>query len=202
MNHACTHYSSHVAHTGYLIRPIEHGADIVTHSATKWIGGHGTVLGGVVIDGGKFDWAASGKFPDFTEPAEGYHGMRYVDTFGKAVLAVKVRLDVLRDLGPAMDPFTAFLMLQGLETLSLRAQRHSDNALILARSVVFNVQIRSWRDVVDWWLVTAWDQVAADTPEGRLGVVPRTGVTRVAPGCAAPPASERIWRHAHLWCAR
>ncbi|KAI0686046.1 O-acetylhomoserine ami [Cerioporus squamosus] len=106
---------------GYLIRPIEHGADIVTHSATKWIGGHGTVLGGVVIDGGKFDWAASGKFPDFTEPAEGYHGMRFV------------RLDVLRDLGPAMDPFAAFLLLQGLETLSLRAQRHSDNALVLAK---------------------------------------------------------------------
>ncbi|KAI0357127.1 O-acetylhomoserine ami [Trametes cingulata] len=120
-------------HTGYLIRPIEHGADIVTHSATKWIGGHGTVLGGVVIDGGKFDWARSGKFPDFTEPAEGYHGMRFVETFGRAVLAVKVRLDVLRDMGPAMDPFAAFLLLQGLETLSLRAQRHSDNALELAR---------------------------------------------------------------------
>ncbi|KAI0641748.1 O-acetylhomoserine ami [Trametes meyenii] len=118
---------------GYLIRPIEHGADIVTHSATKWIGGHGTVLGGVVVDGGKFDWAASGKFPDFTEPAEGYHGMRFVETFGRAVLAVKVRLDVLRDMGPAMDPFAAFLLLQGLETLSLRAQRHSDNALELAR---------------------------------------------------------------------
>ena len=105
----------------------------MTHSATKWIGGHGTVLGGVVVDGGKFDWAASGKFPDFTEPAEGYHGMRFVETFGKAVLAVKVRLDVLRDLGPAMDPFAAFLLLQGLETLSLRAQRHSDNALALAK---------------------------------------------------------------------
>nr|VWO99024.1 Sulfhydrylase FUB7 (EC (Fusaric acid biosynthesis protein 7) [Ganoderma boninense] len=83
--------------------------------------------------GGKFDWAASGKFPDFTEPAEGYHGMRFVDTFGKAVLAVKCRLDVLRDMGPCMDPFAAFLLLQGLETLSLRAQRHSDNALELAR---------------------------------------------------------------------
>ncbi|OJT07246.1 O-acetylhomoserine (thiol)-lyase [Trametes pubescens] len=118
---------------GYLIRPIEHGADIVTHSATKWIGGHGTVLGGVVVDGGKFDWAASGKFPDFTEPAEGYHGMRFTETFGRAVLAVKCRLDVLRDMGPCMDPFAAFLLLQGLETLSLRAQRHSDNALELAR---------------------------------------------------------------------
>lgn len=84
---------------------------------------------------GKFDWAASGKFPDFTEPAEGYHGMRFTETFGRAVLAVKCRLDVLRDMGPCMDPFAAFLLLQGLETLSLRAQRHSDNALELARCV-------------------------------------------------------------------
>ncbi|CDO68521.1 hypothetical protein BN946_scf184998.g18 [Trametes cinnabarina] len=118
---------------GYLVRPIELGADIVTHSATKWVGGHGTVLGGVVIDGGRFDWAKSGKFPEFTEPAEGYHGMRFVETFGDAVFAVKCRLDVMRDLGPAMDPFPAFLLLMGIETLSLRAQRHSDNALALAK---------------------------------------------------------------------
>ncbi|TFK86143.1 O-acetylhomoserine ami [Polyporus arcularius HHB13444] len=118
---------------GYLVRPIDLGADIVTHSATKWIGGHGTVLGGVVIDGGKFDWAASGKFPEFTEPSEGYHGMRYVERFGDAVFAVKCRLDVMRDLGPAMDPFPAFLLLMGVETLSLRGQRHSDNALALAQ---------------------------------------------------------------------
>ncbi|KAI0357111.1 O-acetylhomoserine ami [Trametes cingulata] len=118
---------------GYLVRPLELGADIVTHSATKWVGGHGTVLGGVVIDGGKFDWAKSGKFPDFTEPAEGYHGMRFVEAFGDAVFAVKCRLDVMRDLGPAMDPFPAFLLLMGIETLSLRAQRHSDNALALAQ---------------------------------------------------------------------
>ncbi|EIW52953.1 O-acetylhomoserine ami [Trametes versicolor FP-101664 SS1] len=118
---------------GYLVRPLELGADIVTHSATKWIGGHGTVLGGVVIDGGKFDWAKSGKFPDFTEPAEGYHGMRFTETFGDAVFAVKCRLDVQRDLGPCMDPFPAFLLLMGIETLSLRAQRHSDNALALAQ---------------------------------------------------------------------
>ncbi|KAI0739636.1 O-acetylhomoserine ami [Daedaleopsis nitida] len=118
---------------GYLVRPFDHGADIITHSATKWIGGHGTVLGGVVIDGGKFDWAASGKFPDFTEPADGYHGMRFVEQFGAAVFAVKCRLDVMRDLGPAMDPFPAFLLLMGIETLSLRGQRHSDNALALAQ---------------------------------------------------------------------
>ncbi|KAI1789883.1 O-acetylhomoserine ami [Ganoderma leucocontextum] len=118
---------------GYLVRPFDHGADIITHSATKWIGGHGTVLGGVVIDGGKFDWAASGKFPEFTEPAEGYHGMIFTERFGDAVFAVKCRLDVMRDLGPAMDPFPAFLLLMGCETLSLRGQRHSDNAMALAK---------------------------------------------------------------------
>ncbi|EJF60842.1 O-acetylhomoserine ami [Dichomitus squalens LYAD-421 SS1] len=118
---------------GYLVRPFDHGADIITHSATKWIGGHGTVLGGVVIDGGKFDWAASGKFPEFTEPADGYHGMVFTERFGDAVFAVKCRLDVMRDLGPCMDPFPAFLLLLGCETLSLRAQRHADNALALAR---------------------------------------------------------------------
>ncbi|KAI0631676.1 O-acetylhomoserine ami [Trametes polyzona] len=118
---------------GYLCRPIDLGADIVTHSATKWIGGHGTVLGGVVIDGGKFDWAKSGKFPSFTEPSEGYHGMRYTETFGSGAFAAKCRLDVLRDLGPTMDPFPAFMLLVGIETLSLRAQRHSDNALALAQ---------------------------------------------------------------------
>ncbi|PIL32566.1 hypothetical protein GSI_05269 [Ganoderma sinense ZZ0214-1] len=118
---------------GYLVRPFDYGADIITHSATKWIGGHGTVLGGVVIDGGKFDWAGSGKFPEFTEPAEGYHGMVFTERFGDAVFAVKCRLDVMRDLGPAMDPFPAFLLLQGCETLSLRGQRHSDNAMALAK---------------------------------------------------------------------
>ncbi|KAH9940615.1 O-acetylhomoserine ami [Amylocystis lapponica] len=117
---------------GYLVRPIEHGADIVVHSATKWIGGHGTTIAGVVIDSGKFDWAASGRFPSFTEPSEGYHGMRFVDT-GPSPFATKVRVEVLRDLGSTMNPFAAFLLLQGLETLSLRGQRHSENALLLAQ---------------------------------------------------------------------
>ncbi|PPR06299.1 hypothetical protein CVT26_005131 [Gymnopilus dilepis] len=118
---------------GYLIRPIEHGADIVVHSATKWIGGHGTTIAGVIVDSGKFDWTKSGKFPGFTEPAEGYHGLKFSETFGAAAFAVKVRTEGLRDLGPALNPFGAFLLLQGLETLSLRAQRHSDNALALAQ---------------------------------------------------------------------
>ncbi|KIY68322.1 O-acetylhomoserine ami [Cylindrobasidium torrendii FP15055 ss-10] len=118
---------------GFLIRPIEHGADIVVHSATKWIGGHGTTIGGVVIDGGKFDWKKSGKFPGFTQPSEGYHGLVFSDTFGSVAFAVKVRTELLRDIGPSMNPFAGFLILQGLETLSLRAERHSQNALELAQ---------------------------------------------------------------------
>jgi len=118
---------------GYLIRPIEHGADIIVQSATKWIGGHGTTIGGVVVDSGKFDWKKSGRFPGFTEPAPGYHGLIFADTFGPLAYAVKLRVDVLRDLGSTLNPLAAFLLLQGLETLSLRGQRHSDNALALAQ---------------------------------------------------------------------
>ncbi|CAE6427875.1 unnamed protein product, partial [Rhizoctonia solani] len=118
---------------GYYIRPIEHGADIVVHSATKWIGGHGTTIAGVVVDSGKFDWVASGRFPSFTEPSEGYHGLKFSELFGSLAFAGKLRAEILRDLGAALNPFGAFLLLQGLETLSLRAQRHADNALALAQ---------------------------------------------------------------------
>lgn len=118
---------------GYLIKPIELGADIVLHSATKWIGGHGTTIAGVVIDSGKFNWARSGKFPSFTSPSEGYHGMVFSDTFGAVAFAIKLRVELLRDLGPALNPFAAFLLIQGIETLSLRAQRHCENALALAQ---------------------------------------------------------------------
>lgn len=118
--------------SGYLIRPIELGADIVVHSATKWIGGHGTTIAGVIIDSGKFDWT-SGKFPSFTEPAEGYHGLRFSEAFGNIAYAIKVRVEILRDLGACQNPFGAFLLLQGLETLSLRSERHSDNALAVAK---------------------------------------------------------------------
>ncbi|CAE6449160.1 unnamed protein product [Rhizoctonia solani] len=118
---------------GYYVKPIEHGADIVVHSATKWIGGHGTTIAGVIVDAGKFDWAASGRFPSFTEPSEGYHGLKFSETFGPLAFAVKLRVEILRDLGASLNPFGAFLLLQGLETLSLRAQRHADNALALAQ---------------------------------------------------------------------
>jgi len=119
--------------TPYLLRPIDHGADIVVHSATKFIGGHGTSIGGVIIDSGKFDWAASGKFPGLTEPDPSYHGLRYVQTFGNLAYIIKARVQLLRDIGASLSPFNAFLFLQGLETLHLRMERHSENALKTAR---------------------------------------------------------------------
>lgn len=115
--------------TPFLIRPIEHGADIVVHSATKFIGGHGTSLGGVIVDSGKFDWVASGKFPQLTEPDPSYHGVKFVDAAGPAAFAIRTRAILLRDTGAAISPFNAFILLQGLETLSLRVERHVSNAL-------------------------------------------------------------------------
>ncbi|KAI8642605.1 Cys/Met metabolism PLP-dependent enzyme-domain-containing protein [Parasitella parasitica] len=117
---------------GYLIRPIEYGADIVVHSATKWIGGHGTTIGGVAIDSGKFNWA-NGRFPQFTEPSEGYHGMIFTEAFGNLAFAGRFRTEGVRDIGACQNPFAAFLLLQGVETLSLRVERTVANALELAR---------------------------------------------------------------------
>ena len=123
---------------GYTCRPIDFGADIVVASATKWIGGHGTSIGGVVVDSGRFDWG-NGKFPVFTEPSPGYHGLKFWETFGpegpfgNVAFAIRARVEGLRDFGPCLSPFNSFLFLQGLETLSLRVQRHNDNAIELAR---------------------------------------------------------------------
>jgi OAH/OAS sulfhydrylase len=123
---------------GYLARPIDHGADIIVASATKWIGGHGTSIGGIIVDSGNFDWR-NGRFPSFTEPSPGYHGLVFADTFGpdgpfgNIAFAIRARVEGLRDLGASLSPFNAFLLLQGVETLSLRVQRHVDNALALAR---------------------------------------------------------------------
>jgi len=123
---------------GYLFRPIEHGAAIVVESATKWIGGHGTSIGGVIVDSGKFNWA-NGKFPQFTEPSEGYHGLKFWEVFGTSgpfgniAFIIRARVEGLRDYGTALSPFNAFLFLQGLETLSLRVQRHVDNAIAIAQ---------------------------------------------------------------------
>ncbi|MEU6047606.1 bifunctional o-acetylhomoserine/o-acetylserine sulfhydrylase [Streptomyces griseus] len=120
--------------TPFLLRPIEHGADIVVHSATKFLGGHGTTIGGVVVDAGTFDFGAhADRFPDFQEPDPSYHGLRYWPDLGPSAFAVKLRVQLLRDLGPALAPHSAFLLLQGIETLSLRLERHTSNALELAR---------------------------------------------------------------------
>lgn len=117
---------------GYLGRPAEHGASVIVESATKWIGGHGTSMGGVIVDTGNYDWG-NGKFPQFTEPSEGYHGLKFSETFGQLAYILKCRVEGLRDLGPCISPFNSFQLIQGLETLSLRVQREADNALALAR---------------------------------------------------------------------
>jgi O-acetylhomoserine (thiol)-lyase len=117
----------------YLLRPIEHGADIVVHSATKFIGGHGTSIGGVIVDAGKFDWKASGKFPGLTEPDPSYNGVIYTEAVGSIAYIIKARVQLLRDLGAAISPFNSWLLLQGLETLHLRMERHSENALKVAQ---------------------------------------------------------------------
>jgi len=122
---------------GYLFRPLEHGANVVVESATKWIGGHGTSIGGVIVDGGNYNWG-NGKYPQFTEPSEGYHGLIFNDVFGQTgpfgniQFAIRTRVEGLRDFGPSISPFNSFLLIQGLETLSLRVQRHVENALALA----------------------------------------------------------------------
>jgi O-acetylhomoserine (thiol)-lyase len=130
---------------GYLFKPIEHGANIVVQSATKWIGGHGTSIGGVIVDAGNFNWG-NGKFPQFTEPSEGYHGLKFWEVFGEGssfgniAFIIRARVEGLRDYGSAISPFNSFLLLQGLETLSLRVQRHVDNALEIAK----------WLETQEW----------------------------------------------------
>ena len=133
---------------GYLFKPLLHGANIVVESATKWIGGHGTSIGGVIVDGGNFNWG-NGKFPQFTEPSEGYHGLKFWDVFGEGnplgmpnvAFIIRARVEGLRDFGPSQSPFNSFLLLQGLETLSLRVQRHVDNALALAEWLQSNPSV-------------------------------------------------------------
>lgn len=136
------------AAAGYLFRPLEHGANVVVQAATKWIGGHGNSIGGVIVDGGNYNWG-NGKFPQFSEPSEGYHGMVFNDVFGSAgpfgniQFIIRARVEGLRDFGPALSPFNSFLFLQGLETLSLRMQRHVDNALALAQWLEKNPNVES-----------------------------------------------------------
>ena len=129
--------------TPYAIRPFEHGADIVVHSATKFIGGHGTTLGGLIVDGGKFDWNASGKFPQFTEPNASYHGVSFVQAAGAAAYVTYIRAILLRDTGAAISPFNAFLLLQGLETLSLRLERHAENTKKVVEFLASHPQVEA-----------------------------------------------------------
>ncbi|MBA4146010.1 MAG: O-acetylhomoserine aminocarboxypropyltransferase [Cytophaga sp.] len=135
---------------GYLFRPLEHGANVVVESATKWIGGHGTTIGGVIVDGGNYNWG-NGKFVQFTEPSEGYHGLKFWEVFGEGnplglpniAFIIRARVEGLRDFGPSQSPFNSFLLLQGLETLSLRVQRAVDNALTLAQWLEQHPQVES-----------------------------------------------------------
>ena len=129
--------------TPYLIRPIEHGADVVVHSATKFIGGHGTTLGGIIVDSGKFDWAGSGKFPQLTEPNPSYHGVSFVQAAGPAAYATYIRAILLRDTGAAISPFNAWILLQGLETLSLRLDRHAENTKKVVEYLAAHPQVES-----------------------------------------------------------
>lgn len=131
---------------GYIFKPLEHGANVVVESATKWIGGHGTSIGGVIVDGGNYNWG-NGKFPQFSEPSEGYHGLVFSDVFGvngpfgNIQFIIRARVEGLRDFGPAISPFNSFLLLQGLETLSLRVQKHLDNTLEIARWLELHPQV-------------------------------------------------------------
>ena len=129
--------------TPYLVRPVEYGADIVVHSATKFIGGHGTAIGGVIVDGGRFDWEASGKFPSLTEPNPSYHGVSFTKAAGRAAFVTKIRAVLLRDTGATISPFHSFLFLQGLETLSLRVERHVENALKIVRYLAAHPQVEA-----------------------------------------------------------
>jgi O-acetylhomoserine (thiol)-lyase len=130
--------------TPYLIQPLKHGADIVVHSATKYLGGHGTAIAGVIVDGGTFDWAANGeRFPEFVEPDPSYHGLVYTEALGELAYIIKARIQLLRDIGPAVSPFNAFLIAQGLETLSLRIERHVSNAQALAEWLEEHPQVES-----------------------------------------------------------
>jgi O-acetylhomoserine/O-acetylserine sulfhydrylase len=126
------------------VRPIDHGADIVVHSATKWIGGHGTTIGGVIVDSGKFDWGKHAKrFPQMNDPSEGYHGLKFYETFGAITYIIRARVEIQRDLGAALNPFAAQQLILGIETLSLRCERHAYNALKLAKWLESNENV-SW----------------------------------------------------------
>jgi O-acetylhomoserine (thiol)-lyase len=167
--------------TPYLIRPFDHGADIIVHSATKFIGGHGTSIGGLVVDGGRFDWAASGRFPEFTTPDPSYHGLVYTDVFNEAnfganiAYIIKLRVQLLRDIGASMSPFNAFMFIQGLETLSLRMERHSQNAMSVSRFLTEHPKV-SWVNYPGLPAHPAYQQATKYHRNGLYGAILGFGI--------------------------
>lgn len=155
--------------TPYLLNPIEHGADIVIHSLTKYISGNGTSLGGAIIDAGNFDWS-NGKFPEFTEPSAGYHGLKYYEVLGASSFIAKVRIEGLRDLGASLSPFNAFQIIQGLETLAIRIKKHSENALELAKWLENQSEV-AWVNYPGLTSSKYYDLAQHYLPEGQSGVV-------------------------------
>jgi O-acetylhomoserine (thiol)-lyase len=155
--------------TSALVKPIEHGADLVIHSLTKYIGGNGTSLGGVIIDAGKFDWA-NGKFPEFTEPSPGYHGLVYHEALKEAAFIAKVRIEGLRDLGAALSPFNAFQIIQGLETLEIRIKKHSENALALAKWLQQKEEV-SWVNYPGLETSEYYELAQKYLPKGQSGLI-------------------------------
>lgn len=155
--------------TPFLLNPIEHGANIIIHSLTKYIGGNGTSLGGVIIDAGNFDWS-NGKFPEFTEPSAGYHGLKYYEALGAASFIAKVRIEGLRDLGASLSPFNAFQIIQGLETLAIRIKKHSENALELAKWLQKRAEV-AWVNYPGLISSKYYDLALEYLPEGQSGIV-------------------------------
>ena len=155
--------------TPFLLNPIEHGANIVIHSLTKYIGGNGTSLGGVIIDAGNFDWS-NGKFPEFTEPSAGYHGLKYYEVLGAASFIAKVRIEGLRDLGASLSPFNAFQIIQGLETLAIRIKKHSENALELAKWLQKSPEV-AWVNYPGLISSKYYDLAQQYLPEGQSGIL-------------------------------
>ncbi len=155
--------------TPFLLNPIEHGANIVIHSLTKYIGGNGTSLGGVIIDAGNFDWS-NGKFPEFTEPSAGYHGLKYYEVLGAASFIAKVRIEGLRDLGASLSPFNAFQIIQGLETLAIRIKKHSENALELAKWLQKRPEV-AWVNYPGLISSKYYDLAQQYLPEGQSGIL-------------------------------
>ena len=182
--------------TPYLVRPIEYGADIVVHSATKFIGGHGTTLGGVIVDSGKFDWEGSGKFASLTEPNPSYHGISFTKAVGPAAFVTKVRAILLRDTGATLSPFNSFLLLQGLETLSLRVERHVENALKVVKYLESQPQVEK-----------VHHPSVSDDPSSRhctTKYLPRTAAGSIlqpskSRRCTEAKISSTIWNCSPCW---